>query len=101
MSLLDFHQDALSQIFCGTGIPDWVVVAPNTFPSPLAAAFDFADPWQHPTRDQCNGIDNNNFPTYYISFSESATFGLLYNNETIRQVLVFLSCCRRLEGDYV
>ena len=45
MSLLDFHQDALSQIFCGTGIPDWVVVAPNTFPSPLAAAFDFADPY--------------------------------------------------------
>jgi hypothetical protein len=69
-TLLDFHQDALSEVFCGTGVPDWLVGAAmstqasgNTFPSPLAPPFNFSAPLQHPTRDECNSINNNNFPT--------------------------------------
>ena len=41
MVLLDFHQDALSQLYCGTGLPDWVVAVENSFPSPLAPSFNF------------------------------------------------------------
>lgn len=33
--LLDAHQDVLSRLFCGEGIPEWAVTNYESFPLPI------------------------------------------------------------------
>jgi endoglycosylceramidase len=84
--LLDMHQDALSEKYCGTGFPDWAVQpAVENFPQPLNYNVSFPNsPTYHPTRVQCDSIDNNNFNYYYVSFAESSAWGKVYAAGPIR-----------------
>ena len=47
VTLLDFHQDLLSEYFCGEGMPDWAVFVDNstfTFPGPIVPLTFDRDP---------------------------------------------------------
>lgn len=86
--LLDMHQDAMSRRFCGTGFPSWATIVPeewDNFPRPLQkqAFSNTSDPSWVPSRAQCDSIDGNNFPAYYVSFAESTAWGLFYNSTTL------------------
>ena len=65
------HQDALSHKFCGTGVPDFVIENSTksiftSFPMPLNK---FNSSWSnHPSRVECDSINNNNFVMYYVAF---------------------------------
>jgi hypothetical protein len=85
-ALLDMHQDAMSRYFCGTGMPAWVVLpagAQDSFPAPLAATFPNIS-GRVPARPECDSINRNHWIFYYVTFSESAAFGQLYGNATVR-----------------
>jgi len=68
--LLDFHQDLLSELFCGEGIPDWLNYklldnkTINDFPFPLLDK-------------KC---DENNWIKYHFSRAVSKLFQKLYEN---------------------
>lgn len=63
-SLLDMHQDALANKFCGSGFPDWVMHPDsNDFPVPLNPKPVPIDPkLGYPNETTCDSINDNNFP---------------------------------------
>ena len=55
-TLLDMHQDALTERFCGEGFPDWAIVPSGRlrFPEPYLAPFESFDPTTgFPTVEEC------------------------------------------------
>lgn len=84
-SLLDMHQDAFSEKFCGTGFPDWAVVpSVNDFPEPLAPAMaDIADV-RYPNREECDSINDNHWPMYYVTYAESSAYGEFFGNASLK-----------------
>jgi len=83
-TLLDMHQDVLSEAFCGEGIPGWAVVVKDLSDSKKFAAPKSAEPYTavasdgFPTRQDCNQF---NWPSYYSTYAASSAFESLYTNE--------------------
>lgn len=82
-SLLDMHQDVLSEKFCGEGVPDFAAISTDStnFPIPLEDTpyTDVANDG-YPTRSDCN---KHNWPSYYQTKAAASAFQNLYTNETI------------------
>ena len=79
MSLLDFHQDCLSEKFCGEGIPNWATKTRDgifALPMPLGLPFDMG-PDQVPTKEQCDYLG---WGVYQVMFSGAYGFQALYDN---------------------
>jgi endoglycosylceramidase len=88
-TLLDMHQDDLSETFCGEGIPSWAVRHTDghqllgDFPSPVAKPFtdSFNEPKMNdaafPTRQDCATHD---WPGYYQAKAQANAWEALYTN---------------------
>jgi len=82
--LLDMHQDAYSEQFCGEGFPQWTVYPPVGpislvgFPVPFKAT-PFTPDGSIPSDDQCN---NFNWGDGYLTWALAKTFRDLYSNES-------------------
>lgn len=86
-SLLDMHQDVLSEYFCGEGIPAWAaksIPMPESkqFPTPVDDPFTAIAGDGFPTRQDCNKY---NWPSYYETIGASSTFDALYTNPKLLQ----------------
>ena len=97
-TLLDMHQDVLSEYFCGEGIPSWAVrysdggayvpkIYHPDFPSPVDKPYTdfYADPLQDgalfPTRQACKQEDDGKWPSYYAASATAQAFQALYDNQ--------------------
>lgn len=84
-TLLDMHQDVLSEKFCGEGIPKWaaktIVPHPSKgeFPAPLAAPYTDVASDGFPTRQDCAKF---NWPQYYNTKACGTAFEVLYSNSS-------------------
>eukprot|EP01033_Poteriospumella_lacustris_P015444 gene15444-11044_t len=83
-SLLDMHQDVLSEKFCGEGVPRWaaVTIIPDptkNFPAPLADPYTAIASDGYPTRQDCAKFG---WPSYYQTKACSSAFESLYNNSS-------------------
>ena len=80
-TLLDMHQDVLSESFCGEGIPNWAVRTRSTgkhaFPAPLLPPFADADEHGFPTRQDCAKLS---WPHYYATHAAGEAFEALWRN---------------------
>ena len=79
-SLLDFHQDLLSEQFCGEGIPDWAIKEPDSawdFPLPLQLSPYILDEHSRPSKEDCGEHD---WPSYHFAYRTSAAYQSLYDN---------------------
>jgi endoglycosylceramidase len=83
-SLLDMHQDVLSEKFCGEGVPAWAadttaLGSDKQFPVPLESNpyTNFASDG-FPTRDDCN---KHGWASYYNTNVVGAAFEALYQNK--------------------
>ncbi|GMH65394.1 hypothetical protein TrRE_jg10183 [Triparma retinervis] len=88
-TLLDMHQDDLSEQFCGEGIPSWAVRHTGDhqflpgFPSPVGKTFtdSYSEPKMNnaafPTRQDCATHD---WPGYYQAKDEANAWEALYKN---------------------
>lgn len=78
-SLLDMHQDCLSEKFCGEGIPDWAVNTGSAqpFPLPLAPAFSTDPTTGYPYPEDCAKFS---WSDYQATQAGSAAYQALYNN---------------------
>ena len=74
--LVEFHQDALSEYFCGEGLPDWAVQNSN-FPLPIGLPYN-----KHgkPTREDCL---SKKWWKYQFSYEASMMYQKLYTDETL------------------
>uniref|UniRef100_A0A7S0EH12 Glycoside hydrolase family 5 domain-containing protein n=1 Tax=Hanusia phi TaxID=3032 RepID=A0A7S0EH12_9CRYP len=80
-TLLDMHQDALAERFCGEGVPDWAIVPSGRlrFPEPYLAPFDKFDPVTgFPTVEECLKTD---WSRYYFAEAVSSAFQAIYDNK--------------------
>ncbi|KAL0487854.1 endoglycoceramidase EGCSE [Acrasis kona] len=80
-ALLDFHQDNLSPMFCGEGIPLWATLpdleSPDRdFPMPLTSPW-VTGPDKVPTDEQCSKYD---WAMYTITEAASSAYQSLYKN---------------------
>ncbi len=81
-SLLDMHQDVLSQKFCGEGVPLWAAIPDNdtNFPAPEGSPYQLQPngvPVGGATGAQCL---QKNWPSYYVTEGCSSAFQNLYSN---------------------
>jgi len=79
-TLLDMHQDAMSEKFCGEGFPAWAVhrTGQLPFPEPVAPAFTSADPVTgFPSRSDCA---RKAWSSYYFAEATATAFQALYSN---------------------
>lgn len=81
-TLLDMHQDVLSEKFCGEGVPGWAanvaaIPSENAFPVPLENPFTAVASDGYPTRQDCAHF---NWPQYYNTRAASYAFEALYTN---------------------
>lgn len=75
-SLVDCHQDVLSEAVCGEGAPLWATQPLDwNFPLPLAAPY--ATNNHIPTREECLSIT---WSTYYVAEATCSAFQRLYQN---------------------
>lgn len=79
-ALIDCHQDAFSEKFCGEGVPLWAA-QPNTttftgFPMPVDLPYD-VDENGVPTPEDCA---KRNWADYYPTIADSTAFQNLYDN---------------------
>ena len=74
-TFLDMHQDVLSELFCGEGVPNWVVNTGDAqpFPSPLNSSV-FGSNF---TAEHCNDYL---WSEYYFTQSVSHAFQNIYDN---------------------
>jgi len=79
-TLLDMHQDLLTEYFCGEGIPDYLiedlfkhVPEAKTFPAPLSSSLG----GKKPERDYC--LKWKPFAWFYLSRAANYAFEELYN----------------------
>ena len=75
--LIEFHQDALSEYFCGEGIPDWAVEN-SKFPLPIAFPYNKSG---KPSREKCLSKDWWN---YQLSYEAGSYYQELYTNTDLR-----------------
>ncbi|KAL5463688.1 hypothetical protein EMCRGX_G032612 [Ephydatia muelleri] len=78
-SLLDMHQDCLSEKFCGEGVPDWAVNTGSAKPFPLPRGPPFSnDPSTgYPYPEDCAKYS---WSDYQVTQAGSAAYQALYNN---------------------
>ena len=79
-TLLDFHQDILSEKFCGEGIPKWAVKPAYftlPFPLPLQLSSFTLDSEGVPSKEDCKKHD---WVSYHASMKLSSAFQSLYSN---------------------
>eukprot|EP01105_Mastigella_eilhardi_P009124 TRINITY_DN216_c0_g1_i1.p1 TRINITY_DN216_c0_g1~~TRINITY_DN216_c0_g1_i1.p1 ORF type:complete len:511 (+),score=116.74 TRINITY_DN216_c0_g1_i1:17-1549(+) len=79
-TLVDFHQDLLSDMLCGEGAPDWATYIPEgtaAFPSPVNVTLEYDPITGYPTIESCLQLV---FGEYYFSEAVSAAFQSLYSN---------------------
>lgn len=77
-SLLDMHQDVLSEKFCGEGVPMWAALPDDrsSFPFPLGPAYNVSS----------NGVPSDSdclsksWSEYYFTKAAGTAFQHLYNN---------------------
>ena len=79
--LIEFHQDGLSEYFCGEGIPDWAVSNSN-FPIPLAFPYNRSG---KPSREKCLSKD---WWKYQFSYQSSSKYQDLYDNSELRNSFI-------------
>ena len=76
-TLVDCHQDALAEVVCGEGIPNWAIKPTKwNFPAPLHKAYP-TNSDHMPSRSDCLSIQ---WAEYYISETTSSAFQTLYQN---------------------
>ena len=76
--ILDYHQDVLSERFCGEGVPSWVVFSQNythQFPYPIDKNFSFSG--DIPYKKDC---DKHYWVEYQFTQVASRAYQDLYNN---------------------
>jgi len=76
--MLDFHQDVLSENFCGEGIPSWAVYTQNRthrFPYPVDKNYNFNN--NVPLKNDCN---KHGWITYQFTQEASQAYQDLYSN---------------------
>lgn len=71
--LIDFHQDVLSEYFCGEGIPDWILNNSN-FPFPLNNAYNKTG---KPSEDYCLSL---NWIDYQFTYYAGKVYQQLYTD---------------------
>jgi endoglycosylceramidase len=80
-TLVDFHQDILSEKFCGEGVPLWAAEPHEdtpSFPSPLNKGQPFAvDENGVPSKADC---DKNDWSSYQFSKATARAYQALYDN---------------------
>ncbi len=94
-TLVDAHQDLLSEAFCADGAPIWLAHdmaarAPQAFPLPLASSPCAWDPTGRPAGDCCaiygrlrsGGRQLQGWADYYLTSAVSFGFQQLYTNAT-------------------
>eukprot|EP00285_Hemiselmis_virescens_P014172 CAMPEP_0173380962 /NCGR_PEP_ID=MMETSP1356-20130122/3497_1 /TAXON_ID=77927 ORGANISM="Hemiselmis virescens, Strain PCC157" /NCGR_SAMPLE_ID=MMETSP1356 /ASSEMBLY_ACC=CAM_ASM_000847 /LENGTH=397 /DNA_ID=CAMNT_0014334687 /DNA_START=1 /DNA_END=1190 /DNA_ORIENTATION=- len=80
-TLIDMHQDVMSEKFCGEGVPGWAAQPSGTlgFPLPRAMAYTQVDPiTKFPSGKDCNKLG---WPNYYLTEAASTAFQNLYDNK--------------------
>uniref|UniRef100_A0A6C0JCS3 Glycoside hydrolase family 5 domain-containing protein n=1 Tax=viral metagenome TaxID=1070528 RepID=A0A6C0JCS3_9ZZZZ len=76
--ILDFHQDVLSNKFCGEGIPDWAVFTDNiTHPFPYPIDKPYTLNKGIPLKNDCN---KHNWITYQFTQQANKAYQDLYDN---------------------
>ena len=88
--ILDFHQDIISSLFCGEGVPNWFVfkyldnTTINNFPIPVDKPYNILDNTFDNTYNKnyniSNLCDEDNWIKYHFSYAVSETFQKLYDN---------------------
>lgn len=76
--ILDFHQDVLSEHFCGEGIPSWAIYTQNRthkFPYPIDKNFEFTN--NIPSKKDCQ---KHNWVSYQFTQEASRAYQDLYDN---------------------
>ncbi len=81
-SVIEFHQDAWSERFCGNGVPVWAAQPlVDNFPFPLKWNKVPVDPETgSPTKATCDAINGNHWTYYYATYATSSAVGNLYDN---------------------
>ena len=79
-TLLDMHQDAMSERFCGEGFPAWAVQPSGrlAFPEPVGASFADPGPGGFPSRSDCA---RHAWSSYYFSEASATAWQALYTNK--------------------
>ncbi|MDB4339437.1 cellulase family glycosylhydrolase [bacterium] len=79
-TLLDMHQDAMSERFCGEGLPAWAVRPSGemAFPEPVGPAFAPLEQTGFPARSDCS---RHTWSSYYFAEASATAFQALYSNE--------------------
>ena len=80
-TLLDMHQDVMSEKFCGEGMPPWAVQPSGSlhFPEPIGRAFLTPDTGSgFPTRTDCA---RHPWSSYYVSEASSTAWQALFSNK--------------------
>jgi len=78
--LIDFHQDLLSEKFCGDGVPIWLMDEINgykTFPFPMGKKIKLNETGLPDWKD----CDRDNWGKYYFSYDVGQGFNDLYNTK--------------------
>eukprot|EP00698_Gefionella_okellyi_P018391 TRINITY_DN5504_c0_g1_i1.p1 TRINITY_DN5504_c0_g1~~TRINITY_DN5504_c0_g1_i1.p1 ORF type:complete len:535 (-),score=129.34 TRINITY_DN5504_c0_g1_i1:62-1612(-) len=78
-SVLDMHQDVLSERFCGEGAPNWAMI-PNPlfpFPEPIDRRFAVDPQTEWPSAADCN---KHSWASYYSTSAASTSFQNIYSN---------------------
>lgn len=77
-SLLDMHQDVMSEKFCGEGVPLWAAIPANNslFPWPMTPVYN-STPNGVPTPEECA---LQSWSSYYFTQATGSAFQNLYDN---------------------
>lgn len=78
-SLLDMHQDVMSEKFCGEGVPLWAAIPNNNsgFPWPMGSPYPVDPTTGVPSKADCLSKD---WAGYYFTEAAGSAFQNLYNN---------------------
>jgi len=81
-TLLDMHQDVLSEKYCGEGVPAWAAIstiqsADAQFPAPEDNPYTDIASDGFPTRQDCS---KHGWASYYQTRTAAEAFGSLYSN---------------------
>ena len=86
-TLLDMHQDLLSEAFCGEGLPAWAVQTDDGtkpifrgFPAPIEAPWNRSDDKGFPLRADC--YKNPDWSRLYASEATARAFQSFWKNES-------------------
>jgi len=74
--IVEFHQDALSEYFCGEGLPDWIINNSN-FPMPIGLPYN---KFGKPSKEKCLSKD---WWKYQFTFAAGEMYKKLYTDSMI------------------